>query len=81
MTAAQARSSPPSCPCWKPNDWRMSLAWPIGYGDDTTEKKPATCVDSDPSAGTYPNLWAQIVYYESGRLEVEFGMATITTSP
>jgi len=54
------------------NNWRMSLAWPIGYGDDTTDKKPATFVESDPTSGTYPNLWAQIEhYYESGRFEVE----------
>ena len=59
-------------PVLEANDWRMSLAWPIGYGDDTTEKKPATVVESDPLAATYPNLWAQIEhYYESGRFEVE----------
>jgi len=59
-------------PVLEANHWRMSLAWPIGYGDDTTDKKPATYVDSDPLAGTYPNLWAQIEhYYESGYFEAE----------
>ena len=59
-------------PVLEANKWRMSLAWPIGYGDDTTDKKPATYVESDPLAGTYPNLWAQIEhYYESGYFEVE----------
>jgi peptidoglycan/xylan/chitin deacetylase (PgdA/CDA1 family) len=59
-------------PMLEANNWRMSLAWPIGYGDDTTDKKPATYVDSDPLAGTYLNLWAQIEhYYQSGRFEVE----------
>jgi len=59
-------------PVLEANRWRMSLAWPIGYGDDTTEKKPATDVESDPLAGTYANLWAQIEhYYESGAFEVE----------
>ncbi len=59
-------------PVLEANNWRMSLAWPIGYGDDTTDRKPATFVESDPLSGTYPNLWAQIEhYYESGRFEVE----------
>jgi peptidoglycan/xylan/chitin deacetylase (PgdA/CDA1 family) len=59
-------------PILEANQWRMSLAWPIGYGDDTTDKKLATYVETDPMAGTYPNLWAQIEhYYESGHFEVE----------
>ena len=59
-------------PVLEANNWRMSLAWPIGYGDDTTDRKPATLVESDPLSGTYPNLWAQIEhYYKSGRFEVE----------
>jgi peptidoglycan/xylan/chitin deacetylase (PgdA/CDA1 family) len=59
-------------PVLEANQWRMSLAWPIGYGDDTTDQKLATYVESDPMAGTYANLWAQIEhYYESGYFEVE----------
>jgi peptidoglycan/xylan/chitin deacetylase (PgdA/CDA1 family) len=59
-------------PVLEANNWRMSLAWPIGYGDDTTDRKPATFVTGDPLSGTYPDLWAQIEhYYESGRFEVE----------
>lgn len=59
-------------PILEDNNWKMTLAWPIGYGDDTTDKKPATNVAGDPQAGTYPNLWAQIEhYYSSGYFEVE----------
>jgi peptidoglycan/xylan/chitin deacetylase (PgdA/CDA1 family) len=50
-------------------NWTLTLAWPIGAGDDSTDKKPASNVLPGEH---FTNLWEQIeAYNATGRLDIQ----------
>jgi peptidoglycan/xylan/chitin deacetylase (PgdA/CDA1 family) len=55
-------------------NWTLTLAWPIGEGEDSTDKKPPVFGNSyDQKNGlTFQSLWQQIeAYYALGRFDVQ----------
>jgi hypothetical protein len=50
-------------------NWTLTLAWPIGAGDDSTDKKPASNVLPGEN---FTNLWEQMeAYNATGRLDIQ----------
>ncbi len=55
-------------------NWTLTLAWPIGAGEDSTDKKPPVFGNSyDQKNGlTFQSLWQQVeTYYALGRFDVQ----------
>lgn len=51
--------------------WTLTLAWPIGEGDDHTDNKPASSLSSVPNE-TFTTLWEQMESYNaSGMLDIQ----------
>ena len=51
------------------HNWTLTLAWPIGAGDDSTDKKPAVNVLPGEH---FSSLWQQMeVYNATGRLDIQ----------
>jgi peptidoglycan/xylan/chitin deacetylase (PgdA/CDA1 family) len=52
-------------------NWTLTLSWIIGAGEDSTDKKPASYLNSYPDEN-FTSLWQQMEsYYASGRLDVQ----------
>jgi hypothetical protein len=50
-------------------NWTLTLAWPIGAGEDSTDKKPASNVLLGEN---FTNLWEQMeTYNATGRLDIQ----------
>jgi hypothetical protein len=50
-------------------NWTLTLAWPIGAGDASTDRKPASNILPGEN---FTTLWQQMeAYYASGRLDVQ----------
>ena len=54
-------------------NWTLTLAWDIGAGEDSTDKKPPLNTNYDQQHGlTFQNLWQQLeYYYKLGHFDVQ----------
>jgi len=58
-------------PYLEDNHWTLTLAFLIGSGEDSTDKKPASFIKAAPNE-QFNSLWEQMeYYYKSGRLDVQ----------
>jgi len=56
-------------PILEQNNWTLTLAWPIGDGDNSTDNKPASNVLPGEN---FTTLWEQMeAYYSTGLLDVQ----------
>jgi peptidoglycan/xylan/chitin deacetylase (PgdA/CDA1 family) len=52
-------------------NWTVTLGWPIGAGENHTDLKPASYLETVPE-DSFSSLWEQMeAYYKTGRLDVQ----------